>query len=337
MTCPQCGEVNDVAAAGAGGSRNPAACPVCGAAVGPGDAACGACGELLGPLTDPADPTADDRPVATTLGGVFAAAGRDWLRCWLLVHGSVLAAIVLWCTLFFSQVLLGVGLLFLAEETDLLRRNEELAFFFGYGLGALMAFPINCATPLGLAALYLAAVRRRLPRGRSSGEGLAISPLWRARGRRRMMLCGVILLATVVGLMIGGCLTFNEFEENLLPRGGGWNDVEELGFFLAVLFPPVLLWVLFWPLPFLIVDRPDLRHVRPLKACLTLPAGHWGGHLAIGAVTAVLLFLGTLPYFLLWPAVFPIVGLLVTHAYDRYDRAALDETGPRELDPEGVI
>ena len=85
---------------------------------------------------------------------------------------------------------------------------------------------------------------------------------------------------------------------------------------------------LFWPAPFLAVDRPGLRHVRPVLACFTLPAGRWGSHVAVGLAALGLLALG-------WAAVCagvlftaPLAGLMLAHGYRGLVAGQDDEFGP---------
>ena len=342
VACPQCGEVNRVAAGRtADGDRSAAVtCPACGEPVAADAPACPTCGELLGPLATNVElgggATAEGRASGATLGGVFMAALRDYAAHWWLLPGSVLGAMLLWIMLFVSQVLLGIGAIFVSEPIlgrwgDL----EPLGFFFGYGLGALAALPINAAVPLGLANLHLAVARGTLPRGGRGGEGVKFAPLWQTRGKRRMLLCGGLVLGVLAGQWVAFAWVSNSFWFDLwavLP-GDSMLTILIGGYAL----PAILFWTLFWPLPYVIVDRPDLRHLRPLKACLTLPAGRWGGHLAIGAITAALLILGTLPWGVALPITGPLAGLLTAHAYDRAALAAIDGEETEPLDPEGLL
>ena len=350
VECPQCGTVN-------GADDAPAACPHCAAAVEPHAAACGACGELLGPLGGNA-PSAGDRPTDAALFSLVRVAWQGWRRRWLLLGSSVFGAVLLWVTLFLTQVLLGFAAIWIAET--LLSAGEMGGGMFGvgYGLGALAALPLNAATPLGLAALHLAVARGEVPRGARFGEGPAFAPLYRARGRRRMLLCFTALAAFIGGLVAAGEQLVDVFE----PLPGVWREV---GYIAATAVPLAAAWLLFWPLSFLIADRPDLRYVRPLRACLTLPAGRWGGHLAAGAVGLVVMLapalaagLALLVDFYAWwlildserglfllsllaaaamTASVPAGTLLLAHAYDRADRAAADGKAPRALDPAGEL
>ena len=353
-TCPQCGEVNEVAAAGAGDSPNPAACPACGAAVGPGDAACGACGELLGSLGDPTADPREERSLEVGLLSIAAAARRDWKRRWLLLGAGALSVPLLYALLFGTQCLLGAGVAVLAKHVFGFRalEGEIFGFMLGYGLGALAALPLNVGAFLGLAGLHLAAARGQLPRGRTRGEPVAFSPMWRTRGKRRTLLCVALLAAFGVGLYFAPVAVLFIGLEALSGAPVAW-EWEETIFMGSGVWTVGLLWLLYWPLLFVIADRPDQRHVKPLWFCLTLPRGRWGAHLATGFVGGALLLAG--PGLALATAVsveeegalflalpftcvlVPLAGLILAHAYDRLDRARTDEFGPRALDPEGVI
>ena len=362
VTCPQCGERTAPPGAGVGTD----VCPRCEAAVGPGAAACPACGELLGPLSDGVDGAA--RPTAGTLGGVFAAAFRDYGRRWGLLTSGTLLAGLFWGLLFVTQCVAAYGT---AVVTDMAFGFglDALGFgFLAYGVAALLNLPLNGGVIVGLAGLFLAVARREVPGGRRRGEAAALSPLWRTRGRRRTVLCGVIVLLFGAGLAIASSFLADVGLEVIFGRSLQRWYWEGPIYVAAVAVPLLVLWLLFWPLAFLIADRPDLRGVRPLWACLRLPTGRWGGHLAAGTAGLVvmlspapavgLLFLGdlfawwslsfvwnadvgeTLVYLLAAPAflvTLPAGGLLLAHAYERCDRAATDESGPRPLDPEGLI
>ena len=333
--CPQCGEENRVPGAGRPDAAGKASCPACGAAVPPGAPACGACGELLGNLNDAAG-RGGGRAAGVTPGAVLRAAGRDWRRRGPLLTGACLLATLFWCLLFVTQVALALGAGWAAGVRA--GGDESLgAFIVVYSLAALAAYPINCAVPLGLAGLCLAVVRGELPRGGRSGEGPRLAPLWQTRGRRRMTLCVTLLALFGTGL---GVANYNLMwaAAELLAGGGAdlWRWDVTLDW-TATALAALVVWLLFWPLPFLIADRPDLRHVRPLRACLALPRGAWGGHLAAGAAGLVPLLVTALTLGLLLPVAGPLTGLILAHAYDRLDRLETDARGPRPLDPEGVL
>ena len=361
VECPQCGEINRAPAAVAadvddGDCRGPV-CPHCGAPVDAAAAACGACGELLGSLVGDADEVADpreERSLEVGLLSIAAAAGRDWKRRWLLLGAGALSVPLLYALLFGTQCLLGAGVAVLAVTVFDFRRmeGEIFGFLFGYGLGALAALPLNVGAFLGLAGLHLAAARGQLPRGRARGEPVAFSPMWRTRGKRRTLLCVALLTAFGVGLHFAPIAAFYLMTETFFSArvGWEWENTVSLG---SALWTVGLLWLLYWPLLFVIADRPDQRHVKPLWFCLTLPRGRWGAHLATGFVAGALLLAGPGlplliaiglekegPLFLALPltcVLVPLTGLILAHAYDRLERARTDEFGPRSLDPEGVI
>ena len=361
VTCPQCGE--RTAPPGSAAVVGGEVCPRCDAAVDSGAAACPTCGELLGPLSDGTDGAA--RPTAGTLVGVFAAAARDYRRRWgLLISGTLLAGLF-WGLLFVTQCVAAYGT---AVVTDMAFGFglDALGFgFLAYGVAALLNLPLNGGVIVGLAGLHLAVARREVPKGRRRGEPAALSPLWRTRGRRRTAMCGMIVLLFGGGLAIVSSFLADLGLDVTFGRSVQRWYWEGPIYVAAVAVPLLILGLLFWPLAFLIADRPDLRGVRPLWACLTLPAGRWGGHLAAGtaglvvaltpALAVGLVLLGDLLAWWDWwesetvnvlmlllvPPAFlvtlPAGGLLLAHAYDRCDRAATDETGPRPLDPGGLI
>ena len=359
VTCPQCGERTAPPGAGMTGD----VCPRCDAAVGPGAAACPACGELLGPLSDGLDGAA--RPTAGTLGGVFAAALRDYRRRWGLLGSGWLLAALFWGLLFVTQCVAGYGTAIVADMGFGIGLDAIGFGFLAYGVAALLNLPLNGGVIVGLAGLHLAVARREVPKGRRRGEGAALSPLWRTRGRRRTVLCGVIVLLFGAGLAIASSFLADVGLDVTFGRSVQRWYWEGPILVAAVAVPLLVLWLLFWPLAFLIADRPDLRGVRPLWVCFTLPSGRWGGHLAAGtaglavafapAFAVGLVLLGDLLAWgnwwesetvnvlmlLLVPPAFlvtlPAGGLLLAHAYDRCDRAETDETGPRPLDPGDLI
>ena len=81
--------------------------------------------------------------------------------------------------------------------------------------------------------------------------------------------------------------------------------------------PPFLLYALFWPVPYVIVDRPHARGLRPLAACVRLAAAEPGAYAAAGLAAAALLFAAVLPWGALLPVLGPLAGLVTAHAYDR--------------------
>ncbi|QDT17968.1 hypothetical protein [Alienimonas californiensis] len=343
--CPQCGDrvrVPNAPLAEDGGDDDRDAailCPVCGERSSPDAVACPSCGELLGDLGD----RPDDRlrhegrsgPTEVTLGSVWTAAFEDWKEHFGILLASVLLAIAISFGTFFTLYMgLGVAMIvgMAAAGGGGGPPNEVVIGVIMVGWMVLLFVAIvvvNSWMTLGLAGLHLEAVRGRPE----------LSTLFRPPGIWRMMLCSVIVavfayvLAAIptVGAMY---LIFDGAGGG--PPGGGMIALMLLGYLIPVaVYGGVFL--LFWPVPFLCVDRPDVGHVKPLWWSLKMPAGSWGGHLAVGGAAYGLLFLGALPCGVGLPFTGPLAGLLLAHAYDRFDRAETDARGPRVLDPEGVI
>jgi len=337
VTCPQCGEANRIAP---GRPKQPAerpSCPVCGAPVSPDDPACDACGELLGSLAAVSD-EGRDRSSATTLTALGLAAWRDYRSRGLLLGAAVFGAMLLWTMLFVSQTALGFGAAALAETFGARGIDGPIfAFLIAYTVAAIAALPVNAAVPLGLANLHLAVVRGTLPRGQGSGEGSRLAPLWRARGKGRILLCAALIALVGGGIGTAGVLLVDAVIGPLARFNGPVPRILlEIAIWAAAAIPALVLWTLFWPLPFLIVDRPDLHHVRPLIVCLQLPAGRWGGHVAISLLTAAVFVGSVFAWTFPLPFVGPYLGLLMAHAYDRADRDRPGEAA-QPFDPEGSL
>ena len=328
--CPTCGEPVTVPtdggllgsfAAGRPGERRK--CPVCGARAQPGDTACRACGEFLDE-PDEGLGGLEEGATEVTLTGVWAAAWADWQRHLGILLGAVAVAGAISVGVYMTTYVASMVALF--------------GVFAGAGLGGpggggppdalvigaivffyALQFVVPVIPPLyfslGLSRLHLAAVR----------DVPEFGELFRSAGFGRMLLCGGILyvftavLTTVpfVGVMFG------------LEAAGGMGGGGE-GVMLALLAGMALsmaagagLFAVFWPVPFLIVDRPGLGHVRPLwHAALVPGSGRWGGHLAVGLTAYGVLALG---YFFCGVGLIftgPLAGLLMAHAYDRHTRAA---------------
>ena len=341
--CPQCGDLVTVPLSARPRDGETLAkydptgsidCPVCGAEVDANAADCPACGELLGGMGE--DPTGMRRsgPIEVTLGSVWRAAVEDWKEQFgILLAGFLLAGLVSFAvtmSLYFGMIVVMFGGMAVVGGAGgggeaagvmvvLLAVLGGLLFF-----GAIVA--CNSWMTLGLAGMHLEAVRTRPELG----------TLFRTPGFWRMVLCGTIL--GIFGTVLGYLPTFAgiAFVGNL--GGGGGAEAVILGLFYLV--PMVVfggMFLLFWPVPFFCIDRPDIGHVRPLWAAIQMPAGAWGGHLAVGAAAYGLLMAG---YMLCGVGLLftgPLAGLLLAHAYDRFDRAETDARGPRALDPEGVI
>ena len=311
VECPQCGTAN-----GAGGT--PGACPHCAAAVEPDAAACGACGELLGPLGG------RRRSAGVSTGGAFRAAFRDWLRHGVRIGGLVLMVALIWTTLLMTQTLAAALLGGLGSAVGL---YGDWPFIVAYVLAALCALPLNCATLLGLHRTNLDIARGERPRPtRAGGESWA-ARFFRNRGKRRLLACGGTLAFFAAGMGTVGGFAVLFIAEVLLPARPYLTD--ELTA-LAAALPTFALWVLFWPVPYLILDRPDLRGLRPLRECPRIAAGGWGGYMAAGVASGVLVAVALAPWGLLLPVFGPAAGLLTAHAYDRMARS--EPMGPLTLD-----
>ena len=340
--CPQCGDAVRVPTdGGLLGTFTPPGevrCPVCGATADANAPACPACGELLGGLEEH-DPTGMGRggPVEVTLGSVWNSAVETWKEhLGILLAGILLAGLVVFAVAFSLYVgMIGVTLAAAAltgggpgGPNDALMATAMILFGLLYAAGTTAA---SSWMTLGLANLHLEAVRGRPELG----------TLFRTGGFWRILLCGLILTfcgyALSIAPMFG--VMYLLFEGMGGGPPGGWGI---LGMFAAMYLVPVAvfggLFVLFWPAAFLCADRPDVGHVKPLWFALKLPSGQWGGHVAVGLAAYGLFFAASL-FTCGIGGLFagPLAGLLLAHAYDRYDRAEVDARGPRMLDPEGVI
>ena len=339
--CPQCGDLVTVplSAGPRDGDRlakydptGPIACPVCGAEVDANAADCPACGELLGGMGE--DPTGMRRggPTEVTLGSVWRAAVEDWKEQFgILLAGFLLAGLIVFAA-YMSLYIGSIAFVFigvLASGGGPGAGPPDATFFILIGIYVLVAAvamnAVCCWMTLGLAGMHLEAVRTRPELG----------TLFHVRGFWRMLLCGLILGFFGMVLIY---LPFIGVFAALGFGGGGGGEllIFLLGFTLSQLVMGSL-FLLFWPVPFFCIDRPDVGHVRPIWAGIQMPAGAWGGHLAVGAAAYGLLFAG---YMLCGVGLLftgPLAGLLLAHAYDRFDRAETDARGPRALDPEGVI
>ena len=334
--CPQCGDVVRVPTdGGLLGTFTPpdvVVCPVCGTEADAADAACPACGELLGGMGVDEDGRPAAGPTEVTLGSVWAAAWETWKeQLGMLLAGWLLAGLILTSVGVAGYV--GMIAVFVAAAVAGGGGGgggpSETMLVVG-GVGAFLLFVLACLAGyawmiLGLTGMHLEAVRSRPELG----------TLFRASGFWKALLCGSILwfCGTVLGVvpMIG--VGFG------LEAAGGAGGAEGFVFLLmyGVLFAVLgVLFLLFWPVPFLCHDRPDVGHVKPLWRALTLPEGRWGGHLAVGAAAYGLLLAGSFVCYVGLLFTGPLAGLLLAHAYDRYDRSSADDR-PRALDPEGTF
>ena len=323
--CPQCREVVDPPA-----THPSAACPQCGAAVAAGAAACGACGELLGGFGTGLPNTPDGGGAGeATLGAVWAAAWRDWkdhlgtlLGGWLLAG---LVGAVLTTALFFGGVLLASGAVAVVGEPE-----RAWAPIAGAGLATYLAIlAVVCWLLCGLTRLHLDAARAgtdEAPRGPDLGR------LFAGDGFPRAFLAAATVGTFVLLLMCGPQIVAVGVAIGFAGVGGGPADWAAVALLITgYVLPPLAAaaaFCLFWPVPFLAIDRPGLRHVRPVFACFTLPAGRWGSHVAVGLAALGLLALG-------WAAVCagvlftaPLAGLVLAHGYRGLVPREDDEFGP---------
>ena len=338
--CPQCGDVvrvpTDGGLLGTFTPPNVVICPVCGTEADAADAACPACGELLGGMGVSEDGLRNEGSTEVTLGSVWAAAWETWKeQLGMLLAGWLLAGLIL--TSLFVAAYIGLIGVMIAAAVAVAGGGRgggpsETMFIIG-GIGAGLLFGLAVVAgyawmTLGLTGMHLEAVRSRPELG----------TLFRARGFWRMLLCGLILgfFGSIIGygLPMAGMFAVLGFGG---PGGGGGGELAVVLLFYGVVVGVFgVMFLLFWPVPFLCLDRPDVGHVKPLWKAVTLPEGRWGGHLAVGAAAYGLLLAGYLTCGVGLLFTGPLAGLLLAHAYDRYDRAAAGGR-PRPLDPEGTF
>ena len=210
--------------------------------------------------------------------------------------------------LFVVQTLAGLAAVELFRDPTGYADWTTTAFFLGYGLTALAFLPLNCGSLLGLHRMNLRLARRE-PAG-FAGQG---PPLWSARGKRRLLACQAATVPFGFGMMWAGVGVVWD---------AGLTDILTTALtFAAVATPWLGLWVLFWPTPYLILDRPDLRGVRPLAASLRGLRNDPGGHLAAGAASGLALVAAVTPWGFGLPVFGPLAGLLSAHGFDRLGRA----------------
>ena len=307
-------------------------CPVCGTEADPDAAECPACGELLGGFKSTSRGGRLDGPTDVTLGGVTGSAVEDYKQhfgillggialCWLIAIAAVMACYMLMFGLMFGGMAVAGGAGGGGDAAGVVAVVAGVfgAFAFAGAIAALYAW-----LSLGLAGMHLEAVRSRPELG----------TLFRGTGFWRMLLCGTIVAVSSYALSLVTMFGFVFLVFGL--AGGGGPAGAEIWFVLmmygSMFAVNGLFFLLFWPLPFLCVDRPDLGHVRPLMRSLTLPQGSWGGHLAVGASAYAILLLSSI--FTCGIGVLfagPLAGLMLAHAYDRLDRGAADGRGGRGL------
>ena len=275
-----------------------------------------------------------DGPTDATLGGVFRAAWADWKRSVPALGPAVLLAEFLWPAATAAALYVGAAVLIV-----LTGMSEGYSVFVPIFFAACFAFVTSCAIACyvthGLTGAHLEAAR-----GRARFRSLFRAPrFWRAT------LCLTLLGGFGAALFAAPIWLAGYF------RLWAVHDAQMGAVWLGslALVPPAL-FVLFWPVPFLIHDRANLRHVRPLLAAIEMGAGRWGGHVAVGAIAFLLTaggpltiaatsagllgltgfglgfgppeLLGLLALYLpLLPVTAPLGGLMLAQAFDRAERA----------------
>ena len=326
--CPQCREVVDPPAA-----ASVAKCPQCGEPVAAGAAACGACGELLGDFDARGGVRAGglvlpDGAGELSLGAVWRAAWRDWQdHLGTLIGGLLLAGVVgsvSTTAIYGGAVVLGLVLAAAAGDPGLAWLPLLVVGLGAYVFAAVVSTWLLC----GLAKLHLDAARAgtaEAPRGPEVGRVFA------GEGFPRVLLAaltlGTFLLLLIYGpqfVALGALVGFGGV-------GGGAAGLSEIALLIVVYILPMVVdtvaFCLFWPVPFLAVDRPHLRGLRPVAACFTLPAGRWGAHLSVGLAALGVQFLGWLVVCVGSLFTLPLAGLILAHGYARLAAGGDAETG----------
>lgn len=287
----------------------PVACPNCGGPL-PADAAsCRTCGELLRLGTG-----TDRRSYGTTADPLWAAV-RDWPRKGPRLAGLALFTAGLWFFLFAGQTFGGFAV---ASVFGTVGAAESVGFFVGYAALAVLVLPVNCGTLLGLHRVNLRLARDERV-GAAEWGRLGWLP-WSVGGpgKARLLVCGGVLAFFAIGIGWAGAWMVDTLRwELLLPGNGALFGQLDWVPFAAAVFPAAALWTLFWPLPYLILDRPDLRGLRPLRECWNMAAEGWGGHVVTGVASAALLTSAIAPWGALLPVLGPLTGLITAYAYVR--------------------
>ena len=325
--CGTCGKVLEVPADAAGVRT---ACPQCGE-----------------PATAPGEPVGDafddgmTGPAEVTLGSVFRAAWADWKTHLRTLAPAAFLAVLVW---FAGTVTAAFAIGLAVALLDALGAHTETMVLAGVWLWLAAASAVGGLLGHAFAGGCLEAAR----------GGVRIWGVMRSPRLGRAALC-----MTLAGLFAAGLVAGPVWLAASAHLSGLIGPLT-LGSLLLV--PPAL-FVLFWPVAFLIHERPELRHVRPLFAAVRLGAGRWGGHVAVGLAAYVLTATGPLallgatvllfglgggigPTELLGvlvlgtpllPFTAPLGGLMLAHAFLRGERGRADtgEAGP--LDPEGVF
>jgi len=351
-SCPQCGDPVQVPNAprvratnddflGATDGPDEADCPVCGETVPPDAVSCPACGEFLGAMPNESGGARRGGPTEVTLGSVWYSAVQDWKEHFgILLAGVLIAWLIstaVTFALYFGMIIVMFGGIAAVGAGGGGGDAAGVLFIVLMGVGmvgfAAAMLAVSCWMLLGLAGMHLEAVRSRPDLG----------TLFRTIGFWRMLLCSTIVsvFAYVLAILpMVGAMAVMEMNggPGMGPGGGGGAEIAIILLIYGIWFAVYgLFFVLFWPVPFYCLDRPDVRHVKPIWRSLTMPSGSWGGHLAVGAAAYGLLLIGALTCGVGLLFTGPLAGLLIAHTYDRFDRAETEARGPRRLDPEGVI
>ena len=259
-------------------------------------------------------PDRPPRPPAATVALAMADAVRDWPRRGPRLAGLAVFVAIAWFALFAGQCVVAAALepltsLLLGERAG---EISWLAFPLAYAAAAAAALPVNCGTLLELHRSNLTLAR---------GEALPdmethpwLPRAVRSGGKARLLACAAVLGAVAVGMGISGAIAVHE-----LAGGVAWNSTaylaREWAKAVALALPAGICWVLFWPLPYVVVTRPDRTLLRPLAECVRLLIAAPGGFLAAGLASGAALAAGVLPWGLGLPVFGPLSGLLTAHAY----------------------
>ena len=283
-------------------------------------------------------------PGGVRLDSPLRAAGRDWAANALPLAVATLATGAAWGVALLAVTALAGLLCFLSavistEAFGLGRVAVAVCAFAGMAAWTAAAGAVTGVAALAPAALCLAAARGEPAGhpGRPWRDGFA--PRLPARGRRRAALAGASAALFLVGFGVTSVWLLFLAAEAVWGTGPmwSWQPVIHAAGWAAGAAAAGGLWVLFWPLPFVILDRPDLKYLRPAAACLGRLPGRWGGQVAAGTAAGALLLIGALPWGLGLPFAVPLAGLILAHAHDREERSGRDGDDPPPPGSAGAI
>lgn len=328
--CPQCGTAVTVPEAstvppeeglappGSVGEASPApqavpsagqvVCPMCGAANDAAAPRCYACGEdLFGRAVVGRIPPRGFRDV-------WRAAWDKWTENFGLNVAATLIAAVMWVAAYvgFVVVMVVFGAGFAAANA-----NAEETFLMVTVVGAtyLALFVVYALLLTGLAAFALEQTRTYEP---------GFGPIFRAAGKLGPALLGTFV--TSLGLtvaMLPGIAVYM----------GGFFMIQNqnmMGMLLAFVGYGVMLlgwgagWTFFWPVHYLIADRPG-AWLSPVADGVRLATANLKLSLLMGLTHAGLLVAGFLTCYIGLLFTMPLSFLLFAVAYDRCERAARAE------------